>query len=122
MELANGGIYFNLLKVLYLQIFLKPLQPNPFPIKHRVCEIINPIPHDSRQSMVASLVLHGLVLVAKDEKVDGWVKLGLLLCVLIKAGLRDIIVITTLHLVFQFFQAVFVRPFQGQTDAKVRMN
>ena len=111
MELANGGIYFNLLKVLYLQIFLKPLQPNPFPIKHRVCKIINPIPHDSGQSMVASLILHRLMLVAEDEKVDARVKVGLLLGVLVEARFWNVVVITSLHLVFQFLQAVLVRPF-----------
>ena len=52
--------------------------------------------------MVASLVLHRLVLMAEDEKVNAWVKLGLFLGILVKTGLWDIVVIATFHLVFQF--------------------
>ncbi len=60
--------------------------------------------------MVAGLVLHGLVLMAEDEEVNRWVESGLLLGVLVKAGLRDIIVIAALHFVLELFQAVTVRP------------
>ena len=71
--------------------------------------------------MLARLVLHGLVLVAEDEKVDARVEGDLLLGVLIETGLRDIVVITALHLVLEFLQAVVVRPTQGQTDTDIRM-
>ena len=71
--------------------------------------------------MVAGLVLHGFVLVAEDEEVDGWVELRLLLGVLVEAGVGDVVIIAAFHLVFEFLQAVLVRPFQGQSDAQVGM-
>ena len=71
--------------------------------------------------MVAGLVLHGLVLMSEDEKVDAWVECGLLLCVLVEAGVGDVIVIAALHFVLEFFQTVVVRPSQGQTDANIRV-
>ena len=83
-----------------LSTLLKPPQLNAFPIKHRITEIINPVAHNCSQGMVAGGVLHGLVLVAEDEEVDGWVEGGLLLGVLVKAGVGDVVVIAALHLVF----------------------
>ena len=81
--------------------FFKPPQLNRLPIKHRVGEIIDPVPHDGGQGMVASLVLHGLVLMSKDEEVDRWVKGGLLLDVLVKACVGDVVVIAALHFVLE---------------------
>ena len=69
--------------------------------------------------MVAALILHGLVLVAKDEEIDAWVKLGLLLGILIEAGVGDIVIIASFHLVLELLQAMVVRPFQSQTNANV---
>ena len=71
--------------------------------------------------MVAGGVLHGLVLVAEDEEVNCWVESGLLLGVLVKAGVRDVVVIAALHFVVEFFQTMLVRPTQGQTDTDIRM-
>ena len=74
-----------------------------FPIKHGISKVINPVAHDSGQGMVAGLVLHRLVLVAEDEKIDGWVKLCLLLGILVETGVGDVVVIAAFHLVFEFF-------------------
>ena len=103
---------FQLVITSPFSIFLKSLQRNAFPIKHRISEIVNPIPHDGCQSVLSSLVLHGLVLVAEDKEIDGRVKLCLLLGVLVEAGVRDVIIIASLHLILEFLQAVVVRPFQ----------
>ena len=101
--------------------WFKPPQLNFFPIKHRIRKIIDPIAHDSGQSMVASFVLHGLVLVAEDEEIDGWVEVGLLLGILVEARFWDVIVIAAFHFVFEFLQAVVMRPSQCQADTQVRM-
>ena len=71
--------------------------------------------------MVSGLVLHGLVLVAEDEEVDGGVELCLLLGVLVKAGVGDIVVVASFHLVVELLQAMPVRPAQSQTDAQIGM-
>ena len=60
--------------------------------------------------MVACLVLHGFVLVAKDKEVNVGVECGLLLGILVEAGVRDVIVIAAFHFVLEFFQTVVVRP------------
>ena len=88
--------------------FPKPPQLNALSVKHSVCEIINPIPYDSGQGMVASLVLHGFVLMSEDEEVDARVKGGLLLGVLVKTCVGDVVVIATLHLVLELLQTVVV--------------
>lgn len=46
--------FFNPLQFVTLSPFLKPLQFHPPPIKHRVCEIINPIPYDGLYTIVIS--------------------------------------------------------------------
>ena len=71
--------------------------------------------------MVTRFVLHGFVLVAEDEEINRRVKGGLLLSVLVKASVGDVVVIAALHFVFELFQTVVVRPFQGQTNAKIGM-
>ena len=100
----------HFVKLFRWEIFLKPFQLNLFPVKHRVCEIINPISHDGGQGMVTCFVLHWLVLMTKNEEVDARVKGSLLLGILVKAGVRDVVVIAALHLVLELFQTVFVRP------------
>ena len=69
--------------------------------------------------MITALVLHGLVLVAEDEEIDGGIQSSLLLGVLIQTGLRDVVVIAALHLVLELLQPVVVRPAQGQPGADV---
>ena len=71
--------------------------------------------------MAARWVLHGFMLVTKDEKVNRGVNFCLLLGVLVKAGVRDVVVIAALHFVVEFFQTMLVRPTQGQTDTDIRM-
>ena len=71
--------------------------------------------------MVAGFVLHRLVLVAEDEEVYRRIELRLLLGVLVETGVGNVVVIAALHLVFEFFQAVVVRPTQGQTNAQIRV-
>ena len=96
--------------VFIASVFFEPFQLNLLSIKHRISKIINPIPYNSGQGMVASLVLHRLVLVAEDEEVNAWVKGSLLLGVLVEAGVLDVVGIATFYFVFELFQAVVVRP------------
>ena len=84
----------------------KMFQYHLFSIKHRVGEIINPVSHNGGYGVVAGLVLHGLVLVAEDEEVDGGVELCLLLGVLVKAGVGDIVVVASFHFVVELLQAM----------------
>ena len=71
--------------------------------------------------MITALVLHGLVLVAEDEEIDGGIQSSLLLGVLIQTGLRDVVVIAALHLLVELLEAMPMRPPQGQPDADVGM-
>ena len=89
-------------------LIVELFQGNGFSVKDGVSEIIKPIPHNGRQSMVASLVLHGLVLVAENKEVNAGVELSLLLGILVKAGFGNVVVIATFHFVLELFQAVIV--------------
>ena len=71
--------------------------------------------------MVAGWVLHRFVLVSEYEEVNRRIELGLLLGVLVETGVGNVVVIAALHFVLEFFQAVVVRPFQGQSDAQIGM-
>ena len=97
--------------ILVVVLLLKIFQFDRLSVKNGISEIINPITYNGGQSMVTRLVLHGFVLMAKDKKVDTLVKGGLFLGVLVEAGVRDVIVIASLHLVLEFLQSVVVRPF-----------
>jgi len=91
-----------------MSFLFKSLQFNTFPVKYGISGIIQPIAHDSRQSMVAALVLHGLVLMAENEEINCWVELGLLLGVLVEARFGNVVVIAVLHFIVQLLQAVLV--------------
>lgn len=74
---------FTLSQSFFISNPLKTSQLHLFPIKHRIRKIINPIADHRRQGMLASLVLHRLMLVAKDEEVNARVEVGLLLGILV---------------------------------------
>ena len=62
------------------------------------------------------------MLVAEDEEINGRIQGCLLLGVLVKSGVRDVVVIATFHLILELLQAVVVRPAQRQTNAIVGMD
>ena len=88
-------------------------QFNAFSVKNGISEVTEPVADNGSPGVVAGCVLHGLVLVTENEEVDARVEQGLLLRVLVKPCLLHVVIIAALHLVFQLFQSVIVRPFQG---------